>query len=219
MGTRQLNMIKLLLLAVTLAEICAAQNDMTLSVFTVTSKTMTLQWSGSSEASSYKITITPKFSSKPPVLVHFGGNTKMASIISLSPSTVYTVSLEAMDNGLNAIGTAQTEGITAPEIPSIIQAYSKKSDSITVEFTEPTLEFAFERQWSPSAISYLLRAEKEDFFLEVPVSESPGTIIGLEPYTDYTISVMSVNSGGRSQPSYPVEVKTGTIKSVGVDNS
>lgn len=107
----------------------------------------------------------------------------------------------------------------APEIPSIIQAYSKKSDSITVEFTEPTLEFAFERQWSPSAISYLLRAEKEDFFLEVPVSESPGTIIGLEPYTDYTISVMSVNSGGRSQPSYPVEVKTGTIKSVGVDNS
>lgn len=89
----------------------------------------------------------------------------------------------------------------APEVPRIEQAYSKHSDSITVEFTEVS-----------GATSYILRAESKtgDFFSETVVSSSPGTVVQLQPYTNYRLSVMSVNSGGRSQPSYPIQARTGT---------
>uniref|UniRef100_A0A672F3L7 Fibronectin type III domain containing 7a n=1 Tax=Salarias fasciatus TaxID=181472 RepID=A0A672F3L7_SALFA len=90
----------------------------------------------------------------------------------------------------------------APEVPSIDQAYSKNSDSVTVEF--PLVS---------GASGYILRAESKsgDFFLETNVSTSPGTIEQLQPYTDYLLSVMSVNSGGRSQPSYPTEARTAVM--------
>ncbi|XP_027140797.1 fibronectin type III domain-containing protein 7 [Larimichthys crocea] len=87
----------------------------------------------------------------------------------------------------------------APDVPSIEQAYSKDSMSITVEFTAVS-----------GATSYILRAETEsgDFFSETPVASSPGTVTQLKAYTEYSLSVMSVNIGGRSQPSYPVNART-----------
>ncbi|KAM4728098.1 fibronectin type III domain-containing protein 7 [Anableps anableps] len=201
MGTMCLHRIKLLLL-ITFTGVCTAQNDISLSVFTVTSKSMTVQWSGHSGASSYKITATPKNSPEQPVFAQFSGNTVMGSVNSLSPNTVYTMQLEAMDNALNVLSSAETVETTAPDVPSIDQAYSKNSDSITVEFAEVS-----------GAASYILRAESKvgDFFFETPVTESPGTVVGLQPYTDYVLSVMSVNSGGRSQPSYPIEARTVVI--------
>lgn len=62
------------------------------------------------------------------------------------------------------------------------------------------------------ATSYIIRAENEDgFFSETPVVNSPGIVTKLLPYTQYTLSVMSVNTGGRSQPSLPVSAKTGKL--------
>uniref|UniRef100_A0A671MLF6 Fibronectin type-III domain-containing protein n=1 Tax=Sinocyclocheilus anshuiensis TaxID=1608454 RepID=A0A671MLF6_9TELE len=89
---------------------------------------------------------------------------------------------------------------SAPDVPSIVMASSKESQSITVEFTSVS-----------GATSYILRAETNDgsFFSEISVPGSPGTVTNLQPYTDYTLSVMSVNSAGRSQPSISVEAKTG----------
>lgn len=86
--------------------------DITLSVFTVTSKSMTVQWSDPTGASSYKITATPKNSPEQPVFAHFGGNTVMGSVNSLSPNTVYTMQLEAMDNAFNVLSSAETEETT-----------------------------------------------------------------------------------------------------------
>ncbi|KAM3605413.1 uncharacterized protein V6R79_025478 [Siganus canaliculatus] len=206
-------MLKLLLL-LTITEICATQNDITLSVFTVTSKSMTVQWSGHTGASSFKITATPKNSPEQPVFAQFGGNTVMGSVNSLSPNTVYTMQLEAMDNAFNVLSSAETEETTAPEVPSIEQAYSKKSDSITVEFTEVS-----------GATSYILRAESVmgDFFSETLVEDSPGTMVQLQPHTEYRLSVMSVNSGGRSQPSPPIQagtvVKAPNLNTTSPDNS
>ncbi|XP_027875321.1 fibronectin type III domain-containing protein 7 [Xiphophorus couchianus] len=201
MGMVRLHRIKLFLL-LTFTGVCTAQNDITLSVFTVTSKSMTVQWSVHSGASSYKITATPKNSPARPVFAQFSGNTVMGSVNSLSPSTVYTMQLEAMDNALNVLSSAETVETTAPDVPSIDQAYSKNSDSITVEFAEVS-----------GATSYILRAESTtgDFFFETPTAKSPGTVVGLQPYTDYILSVMSVNSGGRSQPSYPIKARTVVI--------
>lgn len=89
----------------------------------------------------------------------------------------------------------------APEVPFIVQAYSKNSDSITVEFGQVT-----------GATGYILRAETDDgFFFETAVQSSPGTMINLQPYTQYTLSVMSVNSGGRSQPSLSMTARTGKL--------
>lgn len=91
--------------------------------------------------------------------------------------------------------------LSAPEIPSIVQAYSKRSNSITVEFGNVS-----------SATTYILRAENNDgFFSEIVVYGSPGFIPNLRPYTDYTLSVMSRNSGGHSQPSCPVNTRTGRL--------
>ncbi|XP_068456147.1 fibronectin type III domain-containing protein 7 [Clinocottus analis] len=189
-------MLKLLLL-LAFTQICAAQNDITLSVFTVTSKSITVQWSSYADASSYKITATPNNSPGRPVFAQFSGNSVMGSVISLSPNTLYTMQLEAMDNAFNVLSGAETEETTAPEVPSIEQAYSKHSDSITVEFSEV-----------PGAAGYIIRAQSGHFFSETAVSGSPGTVVQLQPYTDYELSVMSVNSGGRSQPSEPIEART-----------
>ncbi|XP_034559368.1 fibronectin type III domain-containing protein 7 [Notolabrus celidotus] len=160
---------------------------------------MTVQWSGQTGASSYKITATPKNSPERSVFAQFSGSAVMGSVNSLSPNTVYTMQLEVMDNALNVLSSAEIEETTAPEVPSIDQAYSKRSESITVEFTEAS-----------GATNYILRAESVigDFFSETVVSSSPGTVMQLEPHTEYKLSVMSVNSGGRSQPSYPVQAQT-----------
>ncbi|XP_040026365.2 fibronectin type III domain-containing protein 7 [Gasterosteus aculeatus] len=191
-------MLKLLLL-LTFTSICAAQNGITLSAFTVTSKSITVQWSSRPDASSYKITATPKNSPGRSVFAQFSGDSVMGSVSSLTPNTMYSLQLEAVDGALNVLSHAETGETTAPEIPSIHQAYSKHSDSITVEFTEVA-----------GATSYILRAQSKtgDFFSEIMVSSSPGTTVKLQPYTDYKLSVMSVNSGGRSQPSDPVEART-----------
>ncbi|KAK1803271.1 hypothetical protein P4O66_004056 [Electrophorus voltai] len=89
--------------------------------------------------------------------------------------------------------------MSAPDIPIINTAISKQSQSVMVDFVEVT-----------GATSYVLRAETADgsFFSEGLTTNSPGVITGLQPYTDYLFSVMSVNGGGRSQPSSQISAKT-----------
>ncbi|XP_055057194.2 fibronectin type III domain-containing protein 7 [Misgurnus anguillicaudatus] len=188
---------KIILLIVTVLQICTAQG-ITVSVFTVTSKSITVRWSRYAGASSYKITATPKNSPVPSVFAQFSGSAVMGSVNALSSNTVYRMRVEAMDSGVNVLSSAETEETTAPDVPFIQQAYSKHSDSITVEFGQVS-----------GATGYILRAETEDgFFSEMAVGTSPGTVINLQPYTQYILSVMSVNSGGRSQPSLPINAKT-----------
>ncbi|KAM9439613.1 fibronectin type III domain-containing protein 7, partial [Clarias gariepinus] len=173
-------------------------SDITVSVFTVTSKSMTVRWSRQPQASSYKLTAAPKNLREQPVFTQFSSSTVMGSVTSLFPNTVYTICVEAMDSSGIILSSAETEETTAPEVPFIVQAYSKRSDSIMVEFGEVS-----------GATAYILRAENKDgFFLESVVYGSPGIIVNLRPYTNYTLSVCSRNSGGRSQPSSPVRVRT-----------
>ncbi|KAK7945710.1 hypothetical protein WMY93_001438 [Mugilogobius chulae] len=198
MGTAHVQMLRFLLL-VTFVEICAAQNDIKLSVYTVTSKSLTMEWTQFSGASFYKLKATPKNSPQGQVFVQFGQTTILGSITSLTPNTQYTVQIEAMDNQMNVLTSAETDALTAPEIPVISATNSKSSESITVDFPEVA-----------GATAYVLRAESKTgtFFSEVQVLGSPGTIEGLQPYTEYEISIMSVNAGGRSQPSYPTDQRT-----------
>lgn len=96
--------------------------------------------------------------------------------------------------------------LPASAVPLIMLAYSKQSNSITVEFEEVS-----------GATSYILRAENDyGFFLETVVNESPGTMMNLSSYTNYTLSVMSVNSGGHSQPSFTVQARTGRFTAYSV---
>ncbi|XP_051021387.1 fibronectin type III domain-containing protein 7 [Acomys russatus] len=86
---------------------------------------------------------------------------------------------------------------TAPEIPTIDQAYSKISNSITVEWATV-----------PGATSYLLTAEDGDTVIETMVASSPGTVTGLKAATLYQITLRSVSASGRSQASSPKQAKT-----------
>uniref|UniRef100_A0A3Q1JNA5 Fibronectin type-III domain-containing protein n=1 Tax=Anabas testudineus TaxID=64144 RepID=A0A3Q1JNA5_ANATE len=75
---------------------------------------------------------------------------------------------------------------------------SKNSRTLVAEFSLQT-----------GATNYIIRVQNADgFFREDTVSSSPAEIQNLTPYTDYTLSIMSMNSGGRSQPSLPVTAKT-----------
>lgn len=71
-----------------------------------------MQWNGLTGVGSYKIIATPKYSTSRPVFAHFGSNTVMGSVNSLSPNTVYTVQLEAIDSALNVLSSATTEETT-----------------------------------------------------------------------------------------------------------
>ncbi|XP_055962535.1 fibronectin type III domain-containing protein 7 [Sorex fumeus] len=86
---------------------------------------------------------------------------------------------------------------TAPEIPTIDQAYSKISNSITVEWATV-----------PGATSYLLTAEDGDTVIETIVASSPGTVMGLKAATLYQITVRSISATGRSEASPPKQAKT-----------
>ncbi|XP_042638031.1 fibronectin type III domain-containing protein 7 [Orycteropus afer afer] len=86
---------------------------------------------------------------------------------------------------------------TAPEIPTIDQAYSKISSSITVEWITV-----------PGATSYLLAARDGDTVIETMVADSPGTVTGLKAATLYQITIRSISATGRSQASPPKQAKT-----------
>ncbi|XP_034153636.1 fibronectin type III domain-containing protein 7 isoform X2 [Pangasianodon hypophthalmus] len=163
MGSEDLRLLTIILMIMCTSKMCAGQNDITVSVFTVTSKSMTVLWSGQSDASSFNVTATPKNSREQPVFTQFSSSTVMGSVNSLSPNTVYTMRVESMNSSVNVLSSAETEETTAPEVPSIVQAYSKHSDSITVEFREVS-----------GATAYILRAENNDgFFSESVVYSSP----------------------------------------------
>ncbi|GAA6076391.1 fibronectin type III domain-containing protein 7 [Tachysurus ichikawai] len=183
--------------------IAAAQNvvrgvDLPFSLYTVTSKSAVLTWSKYAGSSSYRLTASLRSSPNQSVFTAFGQNTVMGSVTPLYPNSAYTFKVEALDGSMVVLASATVDGYTAPDVPTITAASSKQSQSITVEFTQV-----------PGASSYIVRTETSNgFFLETTVQGSPGTVSGLQPYTDYILSVMSVNSGGRSQPSLSVQAKT-----------
>ncbi|XP_051962450.1 fibronectin type III domain-containing protein 7 [Xyrauchen texanus] len=174
-------------------------STISVNIFTVTSKSAVVRWSRYEGAQSYRVTASLRNSPVPVVFASFGQNTVMGSVNSLSPNTAYTFRVEALGSFMNVLADDIVDGSTAPDVPTIQVASSKESQSVTVEFTEES-----------GATSYILRAETSDgsFFSETPVVISPGTVTNLQPYTDYTLSVMSVNSAGRSQPSISAQAKT-----------
>ncbi|EPQ03870.1 Syntaxin-binding protein 3 [Myotis brandtii] len=116
---------------------------------------------------------------------------------SLDAGTLYTIKAYAW----NANGTPGDDSTcnqrTTPETPTIDQAYSKISNSITVEWATV-----------PGATSYLLTAKDGDTVIETTVANSPGTVTGLKAATLYQITVSSISAAGRSQASPPTQAKT-----------
>ncbi|XP_018527047.2 fibronectin type III domain-containing protein 7 [Lates calcarifer] len=170
------------------------------SVFSATSKTMILRWTRYSGASSYKISVAPKSSpSNPIAFALFGPNTVMGSISALSPNINYVLTVEALDDSQATLSTAAVESSTAPEMMDPIQTVKvKDSTTLMMEFTPKT-----------GATEYIVRVQNSNgLYREDRVSSSPAEIQSLTPYTEYTLSIMAENSGGRSQPSLPVTAKT-----------
>lgn len=93
-------------------DLLSSSPDITVSVFTVTSKSMTVRWGGQSDASYHRLTATPKNSHEQPVFTHFSRSTIMGSVNSLSPNTVYTMRVEAVDSSMNVLSSAETEETT-----------------------------------------------------------------------------------------------------------
>lgn len=92
--------------------------------------------------------------------------------------------------------------ISAPEVMDPIHTVKPKdSRTLMVSFNLRT-----------GATHYIIRIQNANgFFREDTVSSSPAEIKSLMPYTEYTLSIMAVNSGGQSQPSLPVTAKTGMV--------
>ncbi|EMP40094.1 Fibronectin type III domain-containing protein 7 [Chelonia mydas] len=182
---------------ISLEMIVSANTGFSISIYNVTSRNIYLRWSKFSGAFSYRITATPMNTVGHPLLAHFNDVPVIGILTSLTPNTVHTVKVEAIDKNGIILAEAQTMQLTAPEIPAIDQAYSKLSNSITVEWAAV-----------PGATSYLLTAQDGESFIETIVINSPGTVTGLKAATLYKITIRSINSGGRSLPSPSKKAKT-----------
>ncbi|KAM4629308.1 fibronectin type III domain-containing protein 7-like [Polymixia lowei] len=175
--------------------------DIEVSVFSATSKTIILRWTRYSGASSYKITIAPEATPNiPSGFAHFGANTVMGSINAPSTNTLYVIKVEALDSSQVTLSNVTLKSKTAPEAIDPIQTVKPKdSTTLMVGFTEMTNQ----------ASHYIIRVQNSNgYFTEAVVRSSPAEIPSLQPYTDYTLSIIAVNGVGRSQPSLPVKAKT-----------
>eukprot|EP00076_Gallus_gallus_P010200 XP_004943157.1 fibronectin type III domain-containing protein 7 isoform X4 [Gallus gallus] len=178
------------LLLHSLEVVFSANTGFSMSIYDVTSRSIYLRWSKFSGASSYRVTATAVNTVGHSLLAHFSDVTLKSTLTSLIPNTVYAIQAEAIDKNGITLAETQTMQSTAPDIPVIDQAYSKLSNSITVEWRAV-----------PGATSYLLSAQDGDSCIETVVTKSPGTVMGLEPATCYRITIRSVNAGGKSRPS------------------
>ncbi|KAM6199374.1 fibronectin type III domain-containing protein 7 [Sarcoramphus papa] len=177
--------------------IFSANTGFSMSIYDVTSRSIYLGWPKFSGASSYRVTATAVNTVGHSLLAHFSDVTLKGTLTSLIPNTIYAIQAEAIDKNGIILAETQIMQSTAPDIPVIDRAYSKLSNSITVEWRAV-----------PGATSYLLAAQDGDSFIETVVINSPGTVMGLKPATLYRITVRSINSGGKSQPSPFRKAKT-----------
>ncbi|NXE22359.1 FNDC7 protein, partial [Ardeotis kori] len=168
-----------------------------MSVYDVTSRSISLKWPKFSGASSYRVTATAVNTVGHSLLAHFSDVTLKGTLTSLIPGTIYAIRAEATDKNGMTLAEAQIMQLTAPDTPVIDRAYSKLSNSITVEWRAV-----------PGATGYLLTARDGDSFMETVVTNSPGTVTGLKPATSYRITIRSINSGGKSQPTPFRKAKT-----------
>ncbi|XP_056271010.1 fibronectin type III domain-containing protein 7-like [Pseudoliparis swirei] len=177
-----------------------AAQDIQVSVFSVTTKSAILRWTRFSGASSYKITVAPQNSpSTPLAFATFGPNTVLGSVNSLSPNVMYVFTVEALDSSQVTLSSADVESSTAPQMMEPIQTANPKDSE--------TLITSFDLE--AGATHYIVRIQNTDgFFREDTVSSTPAEIKSLAPYTEYTLSIMAANGGGRSQPSLPLTAKT-----------
>ncbi|XP_009867296.1 PREDICTED: fibronectin type III domain-containing protein 7, partial [Apaloderma vittatum] len=177
--------------------IFTANTGFSVSIYDVTSRSIYVRWPKFSGASSYRVTATAVNTVGHSLLAHFSDVTLKGTLSSLIPNTVYAIQAEAIDKNGIILAETQIMQSTAPDVPVIDQAYSKLSNSITVEWRAV-----------PGATSYLLTAQDGNSFIETVVRNSPGTVTGLKPATLYRITIRSVNSGGKSQPSPFRKAKT-----------
>ncbi|XP_052656628.1 fibronectin type III domain-containing protein 7 isoform X5 [Harpia harpyja] len=177
--------------------IFSANTGFSMSIYNVTSQSIYLRWPKFSGASSYRVTATAVNTVGHSLLAHFSDVTLKGTLTSLIPNTIYAIQAEAIDKNGIILAETQIMQSTAPDIPVIDKAYSKLSNSITVEWRAV-----------PGATSYLLTAQDGDSFIETVVTNSPGTLTGLKPATLYRVTIRSINSGGKSQPSPFRKAKT-----------
>ncbi|XP_009571063.1 PREDICTED: LOW QUALITY PROTEIN: fibronectin type III domain-containing protein 7 [Fulmarus glacialis] len=196
-GAKSKSLIFIGLLFNCLEMIFSANTGFSMSIYDVTLRSIYLRWPKFSGASSYRVTATAVNTVGHSLLAHFSDVTLEGTLTSLIPNTIYAIQAEAIDKNEIILAETQIMQSTAPDIPLIDQAYSKLSNSITVEW-----------RVVPGATSYLLTAQDGDSFIETVVTNSPGTMTGLKPATLYRITIRSVNSGGKSQPSPFRKAKT-----------
>ncbi|XP_009918228.1 fibronectin type III domain-containing protein 7 isoform X5 [Haliaeetus albicilla] len=177
--------------------IFSANAGFSVSIYNVTSQSIYLRWPKFSGASSYRVTATAVNTVGHSLLARFSDVTLKGTLTSLIPNTIYAIQAEAIDKNGIILAETQIMQSTAPDIPVIDKAYSKLSNSITVEWRAV-----------PGATSYLLTAQDGDSFIETVVTNSPGTLTGLKPATLYRVTIRSINSGGKSQPSPFRKAKT-----------
>ncbi|XP_062419512.1 fibronectin type III domain-containing protein 7-like [Pungitius pungitius] len=180
--------------------ICSKASALQVSVFSVTTKSAILRWARFSGASSYRITVAPKSSSNNQIaFATFGPNTVLGSVNSLSANVMYIFTLEALNSFQDALSSVSVESSTAPNVMDAIQTVkTKDSGTLMASFNLET-----------GATDYIIRIQTTNgFFREDTVSSTPAEIKNLKPYTEYMLSIMSANSGGRSQPSLPLTAKT-----------
>ncbi|XP_053719565.1 fibronectin type III domain-containing protein 7-like [Synchiropus splendidus] len=177
-----------------------SSSDLSVTVFSTTSRSTILRWTRVDNAQSYRISVAKSSSPSSPVaFAMFGGNTVMGSVNSLSPNVLYTFTVEALGQNRTPLDSAQIQTSTAPPVMDPLTTMkSQDSRSLTLGFEPQT-----------GASHYVVRISGPSGLLrEEVVNSVPAVVQDLSPYTVYSLSIMAVNSGGQNQPSESITART-----------
>ena len=82
----------------------------TVTVYTVTSRSVTVQWQAYPGASHYRVQATSSFTpGHSPAFSMFNSNTVVGGLNTLFPNTVYTMQVDAMDDHFTILSSIGTE--------------------------------------------------------------------------------------------------------------
>ncbi|KAJ7412019.1 hypothetical protein BTVI_47832 [Pitangus sulphuratus] len=170
-----------------LGMIFSANTGFSVSVYDVTSRSISLRWPKFSGASSYRVTATAVNTVGHSLLAHFSDVTLKATLTSLIPSTVYAVQAEAIDKNGIILAEAQIMQSTVLAAP-ILSVSSPSCDSIALSWQAVYMAAGF-------SVS-LMRSDGLGRMLRENTTNTSLIFTNLDPGTLYTIKAYAWNANG-----------------------
>jgi len=183
---------------ITLTKPAAPGKPTGLTAVEVTSTTVKLSWNAAANATSYRI-YWDRGEGTP--LQSIESSATAGTVTGLAPNTDYRFYVSALSAAVESEKssplTAKTKTATKPAKPTGLALVSAARDSLTVSWDSAS-----------DVTSWTVSYTREGKTLTVESTSAHAKLEGLEPDTEYSVTVTAQNASGKSDPSDPVVMKT-----------